>query len=168
MKRFFLVIVALCCFCAPAQARHHHSGKHHRHTVHHIRPKGAPVAPSFWSFLQGSSGSDVVSAARREIGNGAIYGRRRLWCARFLNVVLARTGHRGTGSDLAHSFASLPRTGMHVGAIAVMSRRGGGHVGIVSGVTANGDPIVISGNSGHRVREGVYSVRRVVAFVEAR
>lgn len=164
MKRALLVVafVLVAGFGAtPAQARHHH---HHRHHAQHVRPIGAPVAPSFWSFLS-NSGSDVVQAARAELGNGAIYGRRNLWCARFMNHILQVTGHRGTGSDLARSFASLPHTGLHVGAIAVMARRGGGHVGIVSGVTAAGDPIVISGNSGHRVRESVYPARRVVAFV---
>lgn len=82
-----------------------------------------------------------------------------------MNFVLQQTGHRGTGSDLAKSFASMPRTDMRVGAIAVMGRRGGGHVGVVSGVTATGDPVVISGNNGGRVREAVYPRGRVLAFV---
>jgi uncharacterized protein (TIGR02594 family) len=106
-----------------------------------------------------------VSAARAEIGNGAIYGRRNLWCARFVNHVLQATGHRGTGSDLARSFLGFPRAAPAAGAIAVFARRGGGHVGIVSGVTAGGDPIVISGNNAGRVREAVYPRGRVLAFV---
>jgi uncharacterized protein (TIGR02594 family) len=57
---------------------------------------------------------------------------------------------------------------MHVGAIAVMSRRGGGHVGIVSGIDASGNPIIISGNHGHRVREAVYPRSRIYAFVVPR
>ncbi len=121
-------------------------------------------AKSQWSLFQ--PGSDIVSAARSQIGNGAIYGRRNLWCARFMNYVLEKSGYRGTGSDMARSFASMPRTDMRVGAIAVMSRgRRGGHVGVVSGVSASGDPIVISGNNGGRVRETVYPRRRVLAFV---
>lgn len=122
----------------------------------------APVAPT-WSFFQ--QGSDVLAAARSQIGNGAIYGRRSLWCARFMNAMLARTGHRGTGSDMAKSFAKLPQTTMRVGAIAVLKRRGGGHVGIVSGITPSGDPIVISGNHNRRVAESVYPRSRVLAFV---
>jgi uncharacterized protein (TIGR02594 family) len=85
-----------------------------------------------------------------------------------MNVILKRTGYRGTGSDLARSFASLPRTDLHVGAIAVMGRRGGGHVGVVSGITANGDPIIISGNHSHRVAEAVYRRHRIYAFVSPR
>jgi uncharacterized protein (TIGR02594 family) len=69
---------------------------------------------------------------------------------------------------MARSFTRLPQTTMHVGAIAVMSRRGGGHVGVVSGIDSSGNPIVISGNSSGRVRERAYPARRMVTFVEAR
>ena len=31
--------------------------------------------------------------------------------------------------------------------------RGGGHVGIITGIDASGNPIMISGNNGNRVRE---------------
>nr|WP_315795642.1 TIGR02594 family protein [Bradyrhizobium sp. SZCCHNRI3043] len=112
-------------------------------------------------------GSSVVSAARSFIGSGNPTGRRSLWCARFMNMVLERTGHRGTGSDMARSFASYGQrvSGPQVGAIAVMSRRGGGHVGVVSGVDAQGNPIVISGNNGNRVRETAVSRGRVYAYV---
>jgi uncharacterized protein (TIGR02594 family) len=111
-------------------------------------------------------GSSVVAEARRYIG-GNPTSRASLWCARFMNMVLQRTGHRGTGSDMARSFASYGHrvSGPQVGAIAVMARRGGGHVGIVSGVDAHGDPIVISGNSGHRVRELPIARGRIYAYV---
>ena len=63
----------------------------------------------------------VVADARRYIG-GNPTGRGSLWCARFMNMVLQQTGYRGTGSDLARSFAHYgPRlSGPQVGAIAVM------------------------------------------------
>ena len=115
----------------------------------------------------GSFGSsNVVDAARQYIG-GNPTGRSRLWCARFMNMVLQRSGYSGTGSDMASSFARYGQriSGPQVGAIAVMSRRGGGHVGIVSGIDASGNPIVISGNHGHRVAESVYSRGRVYAYV---
>jgi hypothetical protein len=47
-----------------------------------------------------------------------------------------------------------------------MSRgRRGGHVGVVSGIDPNGNPIIISGNHGHRVGEGVYPRGRIYAYV---
>lgn len=119
------------------------------------------VAPSF-------GGGSIVAYARSQIGNGAIYGRRNLWCARFMNYVLERSGYRGTGSDMASSFAKYGRriSGPRVGAIAVMSRgRRGGHVGVVTGVDAHGNPIIISGNHNRRVAEAVYPRGRVYAYV---
>src|SRR3569833_684013 len=114
----------------------------------------------------GFGGSSVVSEARRYLG-GNPTSRRSLWCARFMNMVLEHTGHRGAGSDLARCVASYGQrvSGPQVGAIAVMGRRGGGHVGVISGVDAKGNPIVISGNSGHRVREMPISRGRIYAYV---
>jgi uncharacterized protein (TIGR02594 family) len=125
-------------------------------------PAAAPASPSLFS----AGGSDVVAEARRYIG-GNPTGRRSLWCGRFMNFVLDRTGHKDSGSDLARSFASYGRrvSGPQVGAIAVMSRRGGGHVGVVSGIDAKGNPIVISGNHGNRVAESVYPASRIYAYV---
>jgi len=41
----------------------------------------------------------------------------------------------------------------------------GGHVGVVTGFDANGNPIVISGNHNNRVDEAVYPRSRVIAYV---
>ena len=85
-----------------------------------------------------------------------------------MNMVLERSGHHGTGSDMASSFAGFGQrvSGPQVGAIAVMSRgRRGGHVGIVSGIDANGNPIVISGNFRNRVAEATISRGRIYAYV---
>ena len=120
--------------------------------------------PAPASTVVGSS--NVVSEARRYLG-GNPTGRSRAWCAAFMNMVLQRSGHTGSGSNLARSFASYGQrvSGPQVGAIAVMSRRGGGHVGVVSGIDAKGNPIVISGNHGRRVAESVYSRGRIYAYV---
>jgi uncharacterized protein (TIGR02594 family) len=126
----------------------------------------ASIAPDTSSSVGSFSASSVVAEARRFIG-GNPTGRSRLWCARFMNMVLQKTGHRGTGSDMARSFASYGHrvSGPQVGAIAVMGRRGGGHVGVVSGIDAKGNPIVVSGNHGRRVAESVYPRSRIYAYV---
>jgi uncharacterized protein (TIGR02594 family) len=114
----------------------------------------------------GFGSSNVVAEARRYLG-GNPTGRARLWCARFMNMVLQRSGFHGTGSDMAASFARYGRrvSGPRVGAIAVMGRRGGGHVGIITGVDAHGNPIMISGNNRNRVREAPISRGRIYAYV---
>jgi len=114
----------------------------------------------------GFGGSGLVDEARHYLG-GNPTGRGSLWCARFMNMVLEKTGHHGTGSDLAASFAHYGQrvSGPQVGAIAVMGRRGGGHVGIITGIDAQGNPIMISGNNGNRVREAPVSRGRIYAYV---
>jgi uncharacterized protein (TIGR02594 family) len=114
----------------------------------------------------GFGSSNLVAEARRYVG-GNPTGRGSLWCARFMNMVLQREGYHGTGSDMARSFASYGQrvSGPQIGAIAVMGRRGGGHVGIVSGIDAQGNPIMISGNNGNRVREAPVSRGRIYAYV---
>jgi uncharacterized protein (TIGR02594 family) len=125
---------------------------------------------SYSSGMAATSGgfgsSNIVAAARRYIG-GNPTGRGSLWCARFMNMVLQQSGYRGTGSDMASSFARYGQrvSGPQVGAIAVMGRRGGGHVGIITGIDAEGNPIMISGNNGNRVREAPVSRGRIYAYV---
>lgn len=148
----------------------HHSYRGKR--IHHARRgrMAARTAKVEGFAPQNSSGfgsTNVVDEARRYIG-GNPTGRGSLWCARFMNMVLERSGHHGTGSDMASSFAGYGQrvSGPQIGAIAVMSRgRRGGHVGVVSGIDANGNPIVISGNFRNRVAEATISRGRIYAYV---
>jgi len=113
------------------------------------------------------SSSSLVAEARRYIGTNPTR-RRSLWCGAFMNLVLERTGHKRGPSDLAKSFASYGRriSGPQVGALAIMSRgRGGGHVGVVSGIDPKGNVIVVSGNHNNTVAESVYPRGRIFAYV---
>jgi len=127
---------------------------------HAARQSATPVA----SF-GGIGGGSIVADARRYLGTNPT-GRRSLWCGAFMDKVLRDTGHRG-GGNLAKGYLNYGArvSGPQVGAIAVMGRRGGGHVGVVSGVDANGNPIVISGNHNHTVAESVYPRSRIIAYV---
>ncbi|MES2029879.1 MAG: TIGR02594 family protein [Pseudomonadota bacterium] len=189
---------AVLASVSPASARPQHGASRHSHHVgkythsarHHVRHRAryarhraesTQQAPSFGDSANfnnanasmnqpsgGFGGSGIVDAARSFIGRGNPTARGRLWCAAFMNLVLKRTGHQGTGSDMARSFSSYGQrvSGPQVGAIAVMSRgRRGGHVGVVSGVDAKGNPIIVSGNHGNRVAESVYSKGRIYAYV---
>lgn len=188
---------AAAALASPASARsHHHAGRHlhahheagqfqrhytlrRHHRIGHAEHQTAlsrlhrygnaqasVMSGAFQSGQAMSSSSSLVNEARRYLGTNPTR-RATLWCARFMNMVLQRTGHRGTGSDMASSFAHYGErvSGPRVGAIAVMSRRGGGHVGIITGIDAQGDPIMISGNNRDRVREAPVSRRRIYAYV---
>jgi uncharacterized protein (TIGR02594 family) len=110
-------------------------------------------------------GGDLVTEARRYIG-GNPTGRGSLWCGAFMDMVLKHTGHNG-GGNLARAYAHYGTrlSGPQVGAIAVMARGGGGHVGVVSGIDSSGNPIVISGNHNNTVAESVYPRGRIIAYV---
>jgi uncharacterized protein (TIGR02594 family) len=120
--------------------------------------------------VSGTGLSAVVDEARRFIGASArqLGLPSSLWCADFMNYALKHAGMHGTDSRMASSFASYGQrvSGPQVGAIAVLSRgKRAGHVGVVSGVDAKGNPIIISGNHGNRVAEAAYSRSRVYAYV---
>lgn len=191
-----LCSTAFAVSVTPASARPHHGAARHHAYVHHagrhyghhryrhvarasrwdagvaqMQAQGfantnASAAPGGMVTSAGFGSSNVVAEARRYIG-GNPTGRGSLWCARFMNMVLERSGYHGTGSDMARSFANYGQrvSGPQIGAIAVMGRRGGGHVGVVSGIDASGNPIVVSGNNGNRVREAVLSRSRIYAYV---
>jgi uncharacterized protein (TIGR02594 family) len=103
----------------------------------------------------------VLPVAERYRGTNPT-GERRPWCAIFANMVLARTGYRGTGSAAAVSFAryGAPASGPAPGVIAVWPH----HVGFVVGSMGTGHIRVVSGNHHHLVGEGTYSTRGVMAF----
>lgn len=113
----------------------------------------------------GGGGSNAISIARRYLG-GNPTGRRRLWCAHFMNLVERKAGRSGTGSGMARSYASYGRrvSNPRPGDIAVLRRRGGGHVGYVMS-TSSSKVTIISGNHGRKVGIGTYPRSRVVAFV---
>jgi uncharacterized protein (TIGR02594 family) len=170
---------------ASRHGRRHFASRHYRHIARASRwERGiaqmqaqrfaganasfpSSAASSGMAASNGFGSSNVVAEARRYIGEGNPTSRATLWCARFMNMVLQHLGYRGTGSDAASSFASYGQrvSGPQIGAIAVMARRGGGHVGVVSGIDAQGNPILVSGNSRNRVVEAPVSRGRIYAYV---
>lgn len=109
----------------------------------------------------GFSSNSLVSEARRYMGTNPT-GRRSQWCGAFVDLVLKKTGH-APGSNLAAAYKNYGTrvSGPQVGAIAVMNH----HVGIVSGIDANGNPILISGNHNRTTAESVYPRSRIAYYV---
>ncbi len=84
----------------------------------------------------------LVTEARKYLGTNPT-DRKRLWCATFMNFILAKLGYPVTHSDAARSFAYYGRriAKPQIGAIAVLTRgKRGGHVGVVSGLDPHGNP----------------------------
>jgi uncharacterized protein (TIGR02594 family) len=146
------------CSLALAYSGTAYAGGHHRHHRH-----VDAVAQDDAALGLGSS--SLVDEARKYLGTNPT-GRRSLWCGAFMDMVLKRTGHTGGGNlALGYEHYGTRVSGPQVGAIAVMGRHGGGHVGVVSGVDASGNPIIVSGNHNNTVAESVYPRSRIAAYV---
>lgn len=164
MKRLatglFCALMLQSALTTAVEARPRH---HHRHHAPHVRVVEKQEAPSWSSFFHASG--DVVSKARAYLGETAreVGVRRSLWCSAFLRKI---TGAKDV-DDRALSWEKHRRVTPQVGAVVTMGRRGGGHVGVVSGFDASGNPIVISGNHNGRVREAVYPRSRIRSWVSA-
>lgn len=171
MIRMLLAAALLCaissCSAVPALARGHHGAAHrghaHRHHVghrHHAETHqraalayGAPSPSIAWT------GNNLVSQARGYVGASArqIGVRSSLWCSAFVRKLTNASGV----DDRAISWLNKPHVAAAIGTIAVMRH----HVGVVTGFDASGNPIIISGNNAHRVREGAVPRSRVISFV---
>ena len=183
---FAVLALSTTSLTAPSDARPRHKSRHHMAVTAadtaiddryaHVQGGFTATQPSTrrasrqntaMNAMAFGGGGGLVEQARSYLGSNPT-GRSSLWCARFLNMVLERSGRRGTGSDMASSFASFGSrvSGPQVGAIAVMSRgKRGGHVGIVSGIDASGNPVIISGNHNGRVAESAYPRGRIYSYV---
>lgn len=91
-------------------------------------------------------------------------GCPRLWCGCYMALKVFGKHRR----DLwyAKNWLKFPRTSPSPGAIAVLHRPGGGHVGIVQHILSNGDPVLKSGNTSGGVAIARYSKYRVIAYVK--
>jgi uncharacterized protein (TIGR02594 family) len=90
--------------------------------------------------------------------------RRTLWCAAGTNKILRKAGIKGTGSDMASSFAGWGKpTTARPGAIAVMKRKGGGHVAIVVKDLGN-KVLTVSPNSRGKVRYVKFAKSRIYTY----
>lgn len=120
-------------------------------------PRARPAEPTLQVAL--------LRRARAYLGTNPT-GWQSLWCGRFLAMIAPHAARRIPNPNFARNWERLPHITAQIGAIVVLSRGGGGHVGIVMGFSKRG-VIVISGNHGHRVGIGTYDRRRVIAYVQA-
>lgn len=112
------------------------------------------------------AGGDLVARARACLGTNPT-GWRDLWCARFMAMIAPAAAARVKNPNWARDWAALPHVPPQVGAVAVIARGKGGHVGVVTGFDRRGNPIIVSGNHDGAVGEGAYPRGRVIAYVSA-
>jgi hypothetical protein len=136
------------------------------------RPKLAPQSLSVQCNNNGRCIPATSVAFGREskshqtlAGAGRPAGCPHAWCG--CGLALKLFGRNVRELWLARAWLKFPRvSGPVTGSVAVLSRgRRGGHVGIVRGVDANGNPIIFSGNHNRAWGEAVYPKGRVIAYV---
>jgi uncharacterized protein (TIGR02594 family) len=88
------------------------------------------------------------------------------WCALFANAVLHEDGKKGTGTLWALDFAKWGQRlqAAAVGALACMTRNGGGHVTIVVGRDQHGNLMCCGGNQSDAVSVKPFDPKRVISY----
>lgn len=151
--------------------------KYVKHKHHHKKPKKAHRFPSsekmevlpsvgliaIASKYEGLSERGNTKALQSLMG---VNPRSTPWCAAFVNSVLHRRGHRGSGSNLAHSFShyGIAVSNPKAGDIVVLKHR---HVGFFKGyVIRNGKKYVavLGGNQSNKVKVSYYPIGKVKSF----
>ena len=104
----------------------------------------------------------VIAVMLNELGAARPSGCPGLWCACYLDTVLARSGLLPTGSNKARDFASYGAQAEPgaIGSIMVMAN----HVGVVVGDCGNGQVQIVSGNYSNTVALGCYNPSRAIAW----
>lgn len=133
---------------------------------------GALLAKAGTMFM-----SDEVEhneALRQYMADGGVNldPAKTAWCAAFVNATLGHVGLKGTSSNMARSFLEWgvdSSDNPMPGDIVVLERGEPpfGHVGIVTGFTASGDPIILGGNQNDAVSVKTYSSQKVLGYRRA-
>lgn len=109
----------------------------------------------------------VLARAIAYIGTNPT-GWARDWCGKFMGILLPELAAKIDNPNWARDWAAAgPRTNSpKPGDIVVLARgRQHGHVGLLEKFDRHGNPVIISGNHGHRVGRGTYARSRVLAYV---
>lgn len=184
MIKILLGVLVVLVFAQPGEAKPRHSTHHHRilrahkHRARHSSTKHHRVLrrhthrwrqildirwrASYEAPLSAEH-SSILATARRYLGSRNFTGHRGIpWCAAAIGSWLRQAGYASLRSlraiDYLHYGAP---TWPHIGALAVLRH----HIGIVAGLTARG-VLLLSGNHGHRVAYGIYSMYRILGFRE--
>lgn len=94
-----------------------------------------PIPPRRRPFVEKPS---LLAMAQAYIGKNPT-GWRSLWCAKFVAMLAPELARKVPNPNLARAWAKLPKAARKPGAIVVLTRRGGGHIGVVKGFTKRGD-----------------------------
>lgn len=171
-----VILVSASITSSPANAKPHSSSRHaHQNHAHHAvahrsarharhlrslsRRAIARTTPMEMSY---GSSSPIAGIMASYMGTNPTH-RRRAWCGEFMGMAARAAGHQPpAGYALARNWsrAGYDAGGPAPGVVMVLPH----HVGVVLAVLGGGRVLVRSGNHGRRVGDGVYAVRRAIAW----
>jgi uncharacterized protein (TIGR02594 family) len=145
----------------------------------HPPDPASPLDPPAWyrrarqyigtKEIAGRANNDVIMGFSRKVATrfpslawaASVFGSDEVpWCGAFVAYCLAEAGiepDRQYPSALSWRDWGRPLGGPAVGAIAVKSRQGGGHVAFVAGRTREGRLAILGGNQGNMVKISPYA-----------
>jgi uncharacterized protein (TIGR02594 family) len=117
-----------------------------------------------------SNATRWISEARLYLGStgGQLRMVHRRWCGEFMGRVARSVGMktpRNPNWAADWDEVGYRISGPQVGAVALIGKRRIHHVGIVTGIDAHGNPIIISGNHANRVVETAYPRGSIAAYI---
>ena len=169
-----VVICVALALPSAAQARHKHKRTNHTAPVEStclMTNEGRTSCVAGFvnnGLVTADTGSVHTSRSYRADTGSSGDPRPRAWCAWWLRRYLGipKSVFPNGAYNLARAFARIGQPAQKgcVGCIAVFSRGGGGHVGVVKSWDANGNPVILSGNYNHGVGVGPRPVSRLIAL----
>lgn len=118
--------------------------------------------------VRGNKHNPIVVAYWRAIKRGGIKTDEVAWCSSFVGAMFEYNGIKSSRYESARSWLAwgehIERSEVRFGDVVVFSRNGGGHVGLLVGITAEGNPIVLGGNQSNQVNVKVFDRKRVVGY----
>lgn len=114
----------------------------------------------------GPSHATEILQMWRDIKRGGIRDDETPWCAAFVGACLERAGFHSSRFESAKSYLNWGVKLDHpeIGAIAVLTRNGGGHVGFVVGRDGAGNVMLLGGNQDNAVNVRAFSRQRIVGY----
>jgi len=102
----------------------------------------------------------------KDIKRSGIKDDETPWCAAFVGAMLERSGIRSTRFEGARSYLDWGTavTKPLYGAVAVLTREGGGHVAFVVGQDEKGNILLLGGNQGDEVNIKAFPTSRITGY----
>ena len=102
----------------------------------------------------------------RTIKRGGIKDDETPWCAAYVGFCLENVGIVSSRFESARSYLQWGQPLKHpaLGCVVVLGRTGGGHVGFLTGVSMDGDLLILGGNQGNEVNIRKFPVSRLLGY----